>query len=169
MEIQNMKEASTACAVQEKTIVDKVFSRFFLTSLITLLIAIAALFSTTYAWYAASITTENNTITAAFYDVTVTVQNAGTELNAEADGSYRLTAGVSYAVTLKKADHATAENGYGKLICNGISYVTDQINGGEIDFTLESSSDTTVLFVPYIGTSAATEKISSGETLTLNP
>ncbi len=90
-------------------------------------------------------------------------------MTAESDGSYKLTAGVSYTVTLKKANHATAKNGYAKLICNGISYVTDQINGGEIVFTLTSPSDTTVLFVPYIGTSAATEKISSGETLTLNP
>ena len=167
MEQQNYTEAAT-CAVQKKPLTDKAFSRFFVSSLIALLVAIAALCSSTYAWYATTVATPSNTLIAAYYDITVTVDDAGTVLDAETDGSFTLQAGKSYTVTLQKSALATAENGYAKILCDGISYTTEQINSGTLVITIAPSADASVLFVPCIGTNTATEKIANGDTLALN-
>ena len=146
---------------------DKAFSRFFLASMLSLLLALVALGSTTYAWYAASIST-SGTLTAACFDISVSVVNAEAELNKEADGSYLLTAEKRYTVTMKRAEHATAENGYCMVIIDGETYYTEPINDTEFIFTIAPTESATVFFIPHIGIGNAAEKIGNGDVLSLN-
>ena len=143
---------------------DKVFSRFFLTSLLALLVALGALASTTYAWYTNSIS-GSSTLTAAFYDISVSLEGAGTAVTAQEDGSYHLTAGESYTVTLKRSSHATAEKGYSEIVLSAVSHFTEQINDGQITFTIAPTTDTDVFFIPQLGTCTAEEKIANGDIL----
>ena len=167
MKIFKCKAIDPSISNNEPPLTEKAFSRFFLTSTITLLVAIAALFSTTYAWYSASLST-SSTLTAACYDIHITVTASDTPISPEESGAYLLEAGKTYAITLERSEYATAENGYGEMILNGEHYDTEQINAGAICFTVMPTEDASAFFIPHIGTSTATEKIANGDILSPN-
>ncbi len=167
MEQQNLEITKDTCAISQTQMKDRAFSRFFFSSLIALLVVIATLCSTTFAWYSASLSS-STTLTAACYDISVSVENSGVALTPDEDGSYVLTAGGRYTVTLAKSPFATAEKGYGEIVLSGMSLFTEQINGGSIVFTLEPSTNAIAFFIPHIGTGTASNKIANGDTVILN-
>ena len=167
MEHKNFELKKDNSAAFQKQLNEKAFSRFFISSLITMLVAISALCSTTFAWYTASLST-SSTLTAACFDITVAIEDSGLTVPSEDDGSYILSAGQSYTVTLERSSIATAENGYAEIILGVTSYITEQINDGSIVFTIEPASNVNAFFIPHIGTSNAPDKISNGDVLISN-
>ena len=164
MEQQTKKKEIEILTTKEQPMTDQMFSRFFLSSMVALLFSLIALSSTTYAWYAASISS-SDTLTAAHYNIAVSVAESDAELVAEADGSYRLIAGESYTITIEKSEYATAENGYSVILLDAETYYTEQIDDTAIVFTIAPAEDATVFFIPHMGVSDATEKIASGDIL----
>ena len=92
----------------------------------------------------------------------------GAALAAETDGSFILNAGESATVTIQKSSHSTAESGYARIIFNGASYTTEQINDEMLAITITPTEAMRLLFLPCIGTNATTKKIKNGDILALN-
>ena len=85
--------------------------RLLLPSLIGIAICMVCLAGSTWAWYSASISTLPQTITAANYDLDISVTGADETPVEPADGVYALAEGV-YTVLLEKAGDTGASTGY---------------------------------------------------------
>lgn len=80
--------------------------RLLLPSIAGSLLCMVCLAGTTWAWFSASIQTAPQTITAANFAVTVSIENdKGQSVEAQ-NGQYNLTAGVEYTVTLTAGGNA---------------------------------------------------------------
>lgn len=83
--------------------------RLLLPSIAGSLLCMVCLAGTTWAWFSASIQTAPQTITAANFAVTVSIENdKGQSVEAQ-NGQYNLTAGVEYTVTLTAGGTLQAE------------------------------------------------------------
>lgn len=130
-------------------------------SIIGIIICMVCLAGMTWAWFTASVTTPPQTITAANYDVTVSVDNE--DITAE-NGQYTLSGG-EHTVTLKAAGNAST--GYCKIIFDDNTdspYYTPQFPnpkeqnpGTEFTFTVKVSEVTKMAVIPTWGTYTGTE------------
>ena len=127
-------------AVPEGTkVTEKVFGRVLLSTLCGILLCMACLAGTTWAWFAVSIENAGNEIRIAAVDADVTLFLDGTMLGKTADGGYDLAA-YEYAVTVQMNNEAKSpvylvmtvtQNGttlyYGIPFATGTSTVTKQL------------------------------------------
>lgn len=155
------KQTTEATAAQSS---DKAFTHSFAVSVISILLCLAALCSTSWAWFSGSVSSANNEIAAASCDVTTTFTYAVTDgvetLVPNADGTYTLSAGVEYLV--KISAEGSARSSYCIFTIGAMRYYTQQIATTEpdniINFTLTFSDETVIAVSPLWGTSGRTER-----------
>ena len=163
-----------------KKITDKAFTRFVATSVVGILVCIACLCSSTFAWFTTTQDSSQNTITSGTFDHTVEVQIAdegGTVVltpTADEKGvTCELQLGKSYTVKLTPTSDTTVK-GYCVITIDGTEYHTDTygaVSEGslkELTFTLTmpaGTGDVEVTFKPHWGI-AAEKHVWDGETLT---
>lgn len=101
--------------------------------MLTLALSIACYGVTVFAWFQSELLNTGNTITSGTYSLAVTVvekdKNTGVQEN---DGSFALTAGKGYTVTITAVG---TTNGYCKISNGTDTWNTEAISGGE-DFIL---------------------------------
>ena len=152
---------------------DKAFSRFLITSVIGILVCIACLCSSTYAWFAESIPSSNNTIASADSCLlTVTLEDDTVILDSSAEAfTADLVAGVEYKVTLTLQKDSAS--GYCLIKAGGVTYRTNYLarhsndTPSTLTFTLRLTEDKTLSFIPHWGISAQTPDVRDGGTLTI--
>ena len=169
---------------EQKTqkITDKAFTRFVATSVFGILVCIACLCSSTFAWFTTTLDSGSNTITSGIFDHEITVEITGVDggetITVTADGevqSCTLDRGKSYVVTLDPTA-ATTVKGYCVISIDGREYHTDTygaVSEGDLKrltFTLtlpDGDGTATVTFKPHWGI-AAVKHIHGGDTITPN-
>ena len=179
---QNENKGESALEQQNnQKITDKAFTRFVATSVFGILVCIACLCSSTFAWFNVSQDSSHNIISAGSFDHTVEVQITDTENGAAviapaADGNgmtYKLQPGKSYTVKLTPTSDTTVK-GYCVVTVDGTAYNTDTYGAvaegalDELTFTLtipEDDGTATVTFKPHWGI-AAIKHVRNGEVLT---
>ena len=144
---------------------DKAFSRIMLSSILAIVLCMAALCSTSYAWFTTSLST-NGQLTAANFDITVSVTDTAAAVEAEEDGSFILPAG-EYTVSIQKSANATAQRGYASIRCGSEVFYTQAIDGATIEFTLIAATEVQASFVAEIGICALDDRGWDDLTLTL--
>ena len=139
---------------------DKSFSRILLSSIFGAFICVFCLSGLTWAWFTSSVSSNANTISAAKFDVVITVKNndSNTEVTPNIDGSYSLE-NDEFSVTVKATGDAST--GYCKIVLNEQEYHSIQLfpAGGEgkrqdVSFTVTASSACTLTIVPQWGSYA---------------
>ena len=162
-----------------KKITDKAFTRFVATSVFGILVCIACLCSSTFAWFTTTQDSSQNTITSGTFDHKIKIEIAsagGGETVELTDGGVQtctLDRGKSYVVTLTPTD-ATTVKGYCVIKIDGVEYHTDTygaVSEGSpesLTFTLTlpaGNGSAEVIFKPHWGI-AAEKHVWDGETLT---
>ena len=125
-------------------------SYLLLLSLLSFALCIVCLTATTWAWFAASATTESNVISTATFGVDVVVADGANPVSA-VDDVYTLSPGKAYTVTLTKTGSASA--GFCVVTIDGTDYYTEQITHDTYTFVLNvtGAADVPVTFTPYWG------------------
>lgn len=101
--------------------------------MLTLALSIACYGVTVFAWFQSELLNTGNTITSGTYSLAVTVVEKDTNTGVqENDGSFALTAGNGYTVTITAVG---TTNGYCKISNGTDTWNTEAISGGE-DFIL---------------------------------
>ena len=145
---------------EEEKVTDKVLTRSIITSVIGILFCMTCLFGLTWAWFSDSIVTSSNKITAATFDLDITVteqteQGAGNAVTKGEDGYYTLDAAKTYTVSLAKL--GTAKTGFCHLSVmapsaeTATAYYTDSIP--QIDATTKEETE------PFVFTISGVSKI----------
>lgn len=140
---------------------EKVMLARVATSVAIVILCLAVMGFTAYAYFSADLTSQSNKIKAAKFDIDVEVN--GTEGEVELDGlKAELTAG-TYTVTLKHGEASTAKSGYVVMTVSGSEneedYYTTQLtkdaNGDPVPmtFTIKVTGRVMVSFRAYLGTS----------------
>lgn len=95
---------------KEKCVTDRTLNRSVAISVVGILFCVTCLIGLTWAWFSSSVTTGSNKITAANFDVEITVTEQGTEdaVPPKEDGYYILNPDKTYTVSLVKQGAATA-------------------------------------------------------------
>ena len=163
-----------------KKITDKAFTRFVATSVFGILVCIACLCSSTFAWFTTTQDSSQNTITSGVFDheIKIEITSAGSGETVElTDGdvqSCTLDRDKSYVVTLTPTA-ATTVKGYCVIKIDGVEYNTDTygaVSEGSLKvltFTLTlpaGDSPAEVTFTPHWGI-AAEKHVHDSETFTL--
>lgn len=137
--------------------------------------------ASTFAWFNATVESKEETITASVYKLTVSTDPDLTPAVQDDNKIYTLAAGTEYTVTiLAVADETTTgKTGYVKLVVDGNTYISQQIDRGEqLEFKLTFDSETTVEIIECWGTSStpsAERDVNSGDSFvnmqkkTVNP
>ena len=162
-----------------KKITDKAFTRFVATSVFGILVCIACLCSSTFAWFTTTQDSSQNTITSGVFDheIKIEITSAdGGETVELTDGDVQtceLNRGASYVVTLTPTA-ATTVKGYCVIKIDGVEYNTDTygaVSEGSLKvltftLTLPAGNGTAeVTFKPHWGI-AAEKHVHDGETFT---
>ncbi len=167
---------------KNEKLTERVFIHGVLTSVIGILLCMAALCSAAYAWFSADSSTAVSALKSGSFDVTVTAEKAdGGEtvtFSETSDGGFECvldTAG-EYTVTLKMTDGSNVK-GFCAITAGGTEYCTAVIVGENSDglpvsdpfmFTITSAEDdTTVVIMPKWGMPSAAETIPNGGAVTL--
>lgn len=94
-----------------KKVTEKVFARVLLSSVCSILLCMACLAGTTWAWFTVSLENRGNEIRIAQITANTKVTTADSEITPAEDGSYTLTAGTySISIGLKQEETAEAAN-----------------------------------------------------------
>lgn len=157
---------------------DKIFMKLIVTAIVAMLICATGLVSTTWAWYTSTLSSADNNINSATFEIELSVVDAVTgtpvaTLNS-ADHYFSLEKG-TYIVSVKRKTDSTATVGY--VIVTETSdtsnrhytaALTSSIDS--LAFTLEIKRDTavTVKFKSNWGSPSADELLSDGKSLILN-
>lgn len=140
-------------APKEEKITEKAFSQSLLVSVLSIILCLVALFSITYAWFTADLSSGGNVLESSRFALEVYVTDGeGNAIPVEAnqDGSFtcHLVATGRYTVTLRMTEDTTATKGY----CN----VT--VNSEEKKQTAPISKDPAIGAEPFVFTLEATEE-----------
>ena len=141
---------------------DSIMMKHLVSTVTIILVCLAALSFSAYAFFSHSVTSANNTIQTANFSSTVTVKDANGETITEGKiNSYAFAPGL-YTVTINK-DAATNGTGFCIIQIGGVKYYTQQLgndlnapNGErtEISFKLDLQATTTVSFESRWGTTS---------------
>lgn len=145
-------------------VTEKAFSKVLLSSICSILLCMACLMSTTWAWFTVSIENTENVIQIA--DVQTDINVSGTNVVAHNDGSYTLGAG-TYTVTITVTSDGTDMDSFRSRSPVYMTMYTDRpvTNVVTVDESQSGSSYTVKLvFVP--GTDS--ERDEATKTITLN-
>ena len=164
-------------------VTEKVFMRRMTMNISLIVLCMAAMAFTAYAYFSHSVTSGNNTLQAAHFDVDLAItEQGGAPVTVVRNGAHsyyaELKAGVTYDVTVKTADGSTAVTGFVLLTVDDQRYFTQQIARGEgLTFAVKPVADMTVSLLPHWGTSSYYESgdrvensqfyISQGEVVNL--
>ena len=169
------RQGGNALNTQKNTekLTDKAFSRLWITSIVGILICIACLCSTTWAWFSADQSAEGNTVQSGNFNLDISVtkeQSSSTvesreqtlgdiEITELSNGKLSCTLEKGqYTVVLKTTPDTTVSRGFCKMMVGETAYYTDSISTDATDsftFTLDVIEDgTTVLFSPAWGVPA---------------
>lgn len=148
---------------------EKVMLARVATTVVIVVLCLVSIGFTAYAYFSAALTYVSNTITAANFDVEVSVVSEGEEVAVFRDGRFFLAdleAGKAYTVTLTHI--GSAQTGFvilSAVDCDDTYYTTQLSRGGELTFTVEVNAPTTVSFLAHWGTSSYYDKYKeSGNT-----
>lgn len=120
----------TVCAFEYKNKKTRNIQRLFLPSFLGIALCMAGLVGTTWAWFSASIQTKPQTIQAAKYETSVTVNDTAVT------GSKELLAGNSYTVRITASGTADTYGGYCMIEGGEKPLYTGQIAPGKtLEFT----------------------------------
>ena len=141
----------------KEKVTDQALTRSIVISVIGILFCMTCLFGLTWAWFSYSIVTSSNKITAATFDldITITEQGAGDTVTKGEDGYYALDAAKTYTVSLAK--QGTAKTGFCHLsvitptAATATVYYTDSIP--QIDEATETETE------PFVFTLSGVSKI----------
>ena len=150
---------------------EKVMLARVATTVVIVLLCLAAMGFTAYAYFSASLTSGSNKITAATFDIEVTVDD--NVLSARKGNAYEaiLEAGV-HIVTLQQTVESTAQSGFVVITADGHRekyYSTQLKKDGPITFTFTVDTKTTVYFLPSLGTSASYANRENGDGAETDP
>lgn len=126
--------------------------------MLTLALSIACYGVTVFAWFQAELLNTGNTITSGTYSLIVTVDEKDTTNKVpESDGSFALTAGEGYTVTIT-AEGTT--NGYCKISNGTDTWNTEAISGGEtFTLTIYPAVNASYIFTTVWGAPQNDEKL----------
>lgn len=147
-----MKEYGTA---ERGRVTDAAMTRAIAASVIGIMLCMACLIGTTWAWYSASLTSGENEITVANFavDVTITPQNGedtATPIQAT-EGTYTLTGG-TYTVKLSvNSSTGSATTGFCQVLAYGTPYYYTGNFNSEFTFTINVEGNVSVKFTPMWG------------------
>ena len=153
---------------------DKAFSRAMLFSVLGILLCITCLCSATWAWFTASTSNGGNVLSAASFDLDVTVASDGARtVDVVLDDGVRVctfTDAGEYLITLSITEDSDATKGYCTLHVGDATYKTDAIKRDESNpfiFKLViTEAGTVVTFDPSWGLPAMPD-VELGGTLTV--
>lgn len=167
---------------KNEKLTERVFLHGVLTSVIGILLCMAALCSAAYAWFSADSSTAVSALKSGRFDITVTAEKAdggeAVTFSETSDGGFECTLGSvgEYTVTLKMTDGSNVK-GFCVITVGGTDYCTAVIVGENGDglpvsdpftFTLTSAEDnTTVIIMPKWGMPSEAEPIPNGGAVTL--
>ena len=136
--------------------------RLLMPSVVGIVICMVCLADSTWAWFSASFQTAPQTITAANFAVTVSIENdKGQSVEAQ-NGQYNLTAGVEYTVTLTAGGNAPS-GGY--CIVEGgekPQYTAQMLPEKELKFTLIPKETANYAFTAVWGSYSGEADIQQG-------
>ncbi len=149
---------------------DKAFSRLWITAIVGILICIACLCSTTWAWFSADQSAEGSTLQSGRFDLDIsitkepssteneTIEQRSTviEITDLANGKMSCTLEKGkYTIVLKMTQDTTVTRGFCTITVGDKVYCTDSINANgtaPFTFTLDvAADDTTIIFSPAWG------------------
>ena len=178
-----------------ENITDKAFAQSIVISLLGIVLCIVALCSATYAWFVADISSSQNTISAAFFDVDVTVYDvtqivtaqpaAEGESTAESEqttppapipvtadyGIYTLEAAHVYQLVLSASKEATASKGYCDIAVDGVvvcrTGIIENTDSGALQITITAEGNAKLMVYPKWGVPPADGLQTIGQTFTI--
>ena len=160
---------------KEEKISEKVFSKNLLMAALGIFICIIALCSATYAWFAESTESGNNTLVSGSFSLEIAVKDAAeapVEVRDAQNGSKTCTlAAGTYTVTLTMTDESTVK-GYCTVKIGDAAYTTSPISrdpsigAPSLSFAVTVAADTTVVFTPKWGY-PATPNLANGDTVSV--
>ncbi|MGN1095932.1 MAG: hypothetical protein ACI4QR_06045 [Eubacteriales bacterium] len=133
---------------------DKLFHRLMIPSVLGILLCGVCLIGLTWAWFSDSASGNVKNLTTSNYNITVqiTSENDNMSVNQNTDGSYTLSHGKKYNVTLTAAGNAST--GYCKIKLNDRDFYTTQLpvsTSNTLSFMIDCSGlseDTKAVFTP---------------------
>ncbi len=146
---------------------EKAFSSGIITSVLSIVLCIAALCSTSWAWFTGSTASNENTIKTA-ENFTLEFYLNDSVMN---DGEVELQAGQVYTVKISLPKDSAS--GYLVMTSNGVSYRSDYIQSHENDtaesitFFIEVEETQKVTFTKRWGIYTGDPSVEAGETLTI--
>lgn len=124
-------------------------------TVVIMVVCLAAMSITAYAYFSCSVTSGSNIIKSANFDATISaVDENNVPLEVTADGNIRkitLEPG-TYTVTVSKTDSSTAQTGFCIVTIGSTEYHTQQL--GSVSFTITVATETEVSFLCHWGTSS---------------
>lgn len=151
-----MKKVTNDSKNNNEKLNDKAFSNILIASALATVICIICLCSSTFAWFTANKSSDNNIIEAGrFYtDVSVTDPLANSITLNEADGviSCSLAAGGVYTVELNVAAASTLKRGHCVIVVDETKYKTDGIYADSalpFTFTIDTTGKTEAVDVTF--------------------
>lgn len=145
--------------------------RLFAPSLLGLILCMVCLTGATWAWYSVNLQIRPQSLTAANFDVSVSIQTENGEVVAEEqNGGYTLLADTVYKVELTAAGTASQTSGYCVVQTGDTRYYTDQLMAdGSLSFTLIPDASAGYIFIPVWGSYSGTADISDGTIIGTRP
>lgn len=161
---------------KEEKITEKVFSKNLLMAALGIFICIIALCSATYAWFAESTESGNNTLVSGSFSLEIAVKDAAeapVEVRDAQNGSKTCTlAAGTYTVTLTPAEGSTVK-GYCTVKFGDAVYTTSPIfpegtegEASSLSFTVTVTAETAAVFTPKWGY-PANPTLSGGATIVI--
>ena len=153
----------------ENKITDKAFFRLMLTSILGILLCIACLCSTTYAWFTQDITHGGNTIQASGECLLTISLDDGTTVLDDVEGTVELEGGKTYLATLTLPKDSPS--GYVKITAADKVYLSPFIarhNGDvpvSLSFNISVAETQSVKFETHWGIYSDNASVGVGETL----
>ncbi len=165
---------SSLCSNQQK-LTEKAFTQSITISIIGILLCIVALCSTTWAWFAQSISSDGNSITSGRFDLSISVKNsAPADLTVTTDASGNLTCTLdtpgTYTVTLNMSAANTVSKGFCLVTAGGTTYKTALIQKDDpnaFTFYIDAKQPTTVVTFEAVWGKPVSSDIQNGGTLTV--
>ena len=129
--------------------------------MLTLALSIACYGVTVFAWFQSELLNTGNTITSGTYSLIVTVDEKDTTNKVpESDGSFALTAGKGYTVTITAVG---TTNGYCKISNGTDTWNTEAISGGEtFTLTIYPAVNASYIFTTVWGAPQGDGNLTSG-------
>lgn len=145
----------------------KDFPRLLVPSVLGLLICVVCLSGATLAWCSVNVQIRPQSLTAANFDISVSVQTKGGAVVPEGEnGVYSLSSGTEYKITLTVGGTASLTSGYCIMQTGDAKYHTVPLRAGDsLSFTLIPAEDAAYLFTPVWGSYSGTAEISAGTTI----